>query len=137
MSTVFAHPLAGVLSAYGMGLADQTAMREMTIERPLANEDLPALSGSLQTLAAQAAASLKEQGVARDRIRLVQRAHLKYEGTDTALAVAFGDVASMREQFDAAYRQRFSFLMPDRRLDRRDAVGRSDWYRRGRGGRSC
>jgi len=116
MSTVFAHPLAGVLSAYGMGLADQTAMREMTIEQPLGDDALPALKASLETLAAQATASLQEQGVTSERIRLVPRAHLKYEGTDTALAVGFGDLRSMREQFDGAYRQRFSFLMADRRL---------------------
>ena len=116
MSTVFAHPLAGVLSAYGMGLADQTAMREMTIEQPLGEDALPDLKASLETLAAQAAASLQEQGVTGERIRLVPRAHLKYEGTDTALAVGFGDLPTMREQFDAAYRQRFSFLMADRRL---------------------
>ncbi len=116
MSTVFAHPLAGVLSAYGMGLADQTAMREMTIEQPLGDDALPALKTALETLSAQATASLREQGVTSERIRLVPRAHLKYEGTDTALAVGFGDLLSMREQFDAAYRQRFSFLMADRRL---------------------
>jgi len=116
MSTVFSHPLAGVLSAYGMGLADQTAMREMTIEQPLGDDALPALKTALETLSAQATASLREQGVTSGRIRLVPRAHLKYEGTDTALAVGFGDLLSMREQFDAAYRQRFSFLMADRRL---------------------
>jgi 5-oxoprolinase (ATP-hydrolysing) len=116
MSTVFAHPLAGVLSAYGMGLADQTAMRETTIERPLDEASVPTLTASLEALAAQAGASLREQGVASERIQLVRRAHLKYEGTDTALAVSFGGVAAMREQFDAAYRQRFSFLMPDRHL---------------------
>jgi 5-oxoprolinase (ATP-hydrolysing) len=116
MSTVFAHPLAGVLSAYGMGLADQTAMREMTMEQPLGEDALPALKAALETLAAQATASLQEQGVTSERIRLVPRAHLKYEGTDTALAVGFGDTRSMREHFDAAYRQRFSFLMADRQL---------------------
>jgi 5-oxoprolinase (ATP-hydrolysing) len=116
MSTVFAHPLAGVLSAYGMGLADQTAMREMTMEQPLGEDALPDLKASLETLAAQARASLQGQGVTSERIRLVPRAHLKYEGTDTALAVGFGELASMREQFDAAYQQRFSFLMADRRL---------------------
>jgi len=116
MTTVLAHPLAGVLSAYGMGLADQTAMRETTIERPLAAESMPGLQRSLDALATQAAASLETQGVAPASIRLVRRVHLKYEGTDTALAVAFGAIDSMQAQFDALYTQRFSFLMPDRRL---------------------
>ncbi|HQR22985.1 MAG TPA: hydantoinase B/oxoprolinase family protein, partial [Burkholderiaceae bacterium] len=116
MSTVFAHPLAGVLSAYGMGLADQTAMREMTIEQPLDDEVGRALAVNLGELADRATDSLLSQGVARERIRLARRVHLKYEGTDTALAVGYGSASEMREQFDAAYRQRFSFLMPDRRL---------------------
>jgi 5-oxoprolinase (ATP-hydrolysing) len=116
MTTVFAHPLAGVLSAYGMGLADQTAMREMTIEQTLVEETLAHLEASLSTLASQAMASLQSQGVARERIELVRRVHVKYEGTDTALAVGYGTIDAMRAQFDAAYQQRFSFLMPDRRL---------------------
>ena len=116
MTTVLAHPLAGVLSAYGMGLAEQTAMREKTIERPLGAESEPELQQALDALAEQGAASLEAQGVARAAVRLVRRVHLKYEGTDTALAVTFGAMDSMRAQFDTLYTQRFSFLMPDRRL---------------------
>ncbi len=116
MTTVLAHPLAGVLSAYGMGLADQAAMREMTIERPLAPESEADLIQSLDGLAAQAKAALEAQGVSAAQVRLIRRVHLKYEGTDTALAVAYGTLAAMRQQFDAAYQQRFSFLMSDRQL---------------------
>lgn len=116
MTTVFAHPLAGVLSAYGMGLADQTAMRETTVEKPLDSATLPELVSALDTLAAQATESLRSQGVAESRIETVRRVHLKYEGTDTALPVAMDGVDAMRAQFESAYRQRFSFLMPDRRL---------------------
>jgi len=116
MTTVLAHPLAGVLSAYGMGLAEQTAMRETTIERPLGAESEPELQQALDALAEQGAASLEAQGVARAAVRLLRRVHLKYEGTDTALAVTFGAMDSMRAQFDTLYTQRFSFLMPDRRL---------------------
>jgi 5-oxoprolinase (ATP-hydrolysing) len=116
MTTVFAHPLAGVLSAYGMGLAEQAAMREVTVERPLDEESLAHLGSTLDALAREACASLQEQGVGPEAIRQVRRVHLKYEGTDTALAVAFGTLVEMRERFNAAYRQRFSFLMPDRRV---------------------
>ncbi len=116
MTTVYAHPLAGVLSAYGMGLADQTAMRETTIEAALDDAAMPGLTTALDALAAQATAALTEQGCGSAGIRLVRRAHMKYEGTDTALPVAFDSVEAMRRQFDEAYRLRFSFLMPDRRL---------------------
>jgi 5-oxoprolinase (ATP-hydrolysing) len=116
MTSVFAHPLAGVLSAYGMGLADQTAMREKTVERALDAAMLGPLQQEFDELAAQACASLESQGVAADRIEQLRRVHLKYEGTDTALAVSCATLPAMRSEFEAAYRRRFSFLMPDRRL---------------------
>ena len=116
MTRILAHPLAGVLSAYGMGLADQTAMRETTVELPLAEASLAQAGATVERLAEAAAAELERQGVPAPRIRRVARVHLKYEGTDTSLPVDFGSVESMRAAFEAAYRSRFSFLMPERRL---------------------
>ena len=116
MTRIFAHPLAGVLSAYGMGLADQTAMREEAIERPLEAAALAPLDATLDRLANDARAELNTQGVADDRIRIVRRAHLRYDGTDTALIVAADDVASMQKSFDAEYLKRYSFLMEGRAL---------------------
>jgi 5-oxoprolinase (ATP-hydrolysing) len=116
MTRIFAHPLAGVLSAYGMGLADQTAMRETTVEQPLAEAAMAQARATVERLAEAAAAELGRQGVPAGRLRRVARAHLKYEGTDTALLVEFGGAEAMRAAFEAAYRSRFSFLMPERRL---------------------
>jgi 5-oxoprolinase (ATP-hydrolysing) len=116
MTSIFAHPLAGVLSAYGMGLADQTAMRETAVELKLAPDAMPAIDATLAKLEAAATEELLDQGVARARIACVKRAHLRYEGTDSALIVGFGTLDAMRAQFDAAYAQRYSFLMPDRAL---------------------
>ncbi|ODP31269.1 hydantoinase B/oxoprolinase family protein [Pandoraea sp. ISTKB] len=111
MTKVFAHPLAGVLSAYGMGLADQTAMRERMIEAPLADDGLVALEDALGALADEAVNVLLAQGVPPARIETVRRVHVRYAGTDSAIAVPFGSVAQMRDAFEAAYRQRYSFLM--------------------------
>ncbi|HUL68572.1 MAG TPA: hydantoinase B/oxoprolinase family protein [Burkholderiaceae bacterium] len=116
MTSIYAHPLAGVLSAYGMGLADQTAMREMTVERVLAAETMEDVRTRLQELGDAARAALLAQGLDAERIRLIERVHLKYEGTDTALSVAFGTRAEMVDAFEDAYRRRFSFLMQERRL---------------------
>jgi 5-oxoprolinase (ATP-hydrolysing) len=115
MSRVFVHPLAGVLSAYGMGLADQTAMRQAAIEQPLADAGT-AMVARLDALAADAASELERQGVAAGHIAVHRRVHVRYEGTDSALVVPFGDVAAVRAAFEAAYRQRFAFLMAERRL---------------------
>ena len=116
MSRVFVHPLAGVLSAYGMGLADQIAMREASLEGPFDDAGLVEAEALLARLDAAACAELTEQGVAAAGIVLRRRLHLRYQGTDTALQVAFGPVGPARAEFDEAYRQRFAFLMPGRAL---------------------
>jgi 5-oxoprolinase (ATP-hydrolysing) len=114
MTRVFIHPYAGVLSAYGMGLADQLAMRERAVERRL--DESCALEELAEALAIEARNDLVAQGVSPQVIEVIRRAHLKYEGTDTALVVALAPPAQMVEQFEAAYRKQFSFLMPGKPL---------------------
>jgi 5-oxoprolinase (ATP-hydrolysing) len=114
MTRVFIHPHAGVLSAYGMGLADQTAMRERSLELKL--DDSGSLAKACDELAAAAQEELRVQGVPADRIRVERRVHLKYDGTDTALIVDLASREAMLAQFEAAYRKQFSFLMPGRTL---------------------
>ncbi|WP_288379740.1 hydantoinase B/oxoprolinase family protein [uncultured Massilia sp.] len=130
MRTVFIHSLAGVLSAYGMGLADQTAMRERAIEQRLAELGSDALARELAVLGQDAQDCLRKQGVAQDRIELVRRVHLRYEGTDSAIVVPFADPAAMQAAFEQAYKRRYSFLMPARGLVVEavsvEAIGRSD-----------
>jgi 5-oxoprolinase (ATP-hydrolysing) len=116
MQRVFIHPLAGVLSAYGMGLADQVAMREASLEAPLDATGIALAAQRLATLAQQAADEVHAQGVAREDVKLRRRYHLRYQGTDTALVVEEADEAAMRAAFDAAYRQRYAFLMPGKPL---------------------
>ena len=130
MKTVFIHSLAGVLSAYGMGLADQTAMREQAVEEKLSDAALDGLAARLSALGEAARSQLLKQGVELGRIVLVERVHLRYEGTDSALVVQFDDVASMQAQFEQAYKRRYSFLMPSRALIVEavsvEAIGQSD-----------
>ena len=115
MERVFAHPLAGVLSAYGMGLADQSVMREAAVELRLA-EALPAVAERLAALAAEAEAELRRQGASSGALHTHRRVHLRYEGTDSALIVPYGTAAQIEAAFEAAYRQRFAFLMKERAL---------------------
>ncbi len=115
MERVYIHPLAGVLSAYGMGLADQTVMRQAALEQPLAGAHGD-VEARLATLASEAVAELAQQGVASARIAVHRRVHLRYEGTDSALVVPFADEAGLQAGFESAYRQRFAFLMHERRL---------------------
>ena len=113
MTRIFIHPHAGVLSAYGMGLADQVAMRSRAVEARLEGCDLEELA---EALASEAREELVKQGIGADRVHVVRRVHLKYEGTDTALMVNLGASADMLRDFEAAYRKQFSFLMPGRPL---------------------
>ncbi|HET7795084.1 MAG TPA: hydantoinase/oxoprolinase family protein, partial [Rhizobacter sp.] len=115
MTRVFAHPLAGVLSAYGMGLADQSVMRESAIELPLATA-LPTASERLDALARDTADELRRQGVSSADVVVHRRVHVRYQGTDSALVVPFGSAAEIQAAFEAAYRRRFAFLMSERAL---------------------
>jgi 5-oxoprolinase (ATP-hydrolysing) len=125
MTQVFVHPLAGVLSAYGMGLADQSVMREQAVELKLSAEALPEISATLDALALQARAELQRQQVSRGDLTTHRRVHVRYEGSDSALVVACPQAASGKPQdvvaqieagFEAAYRQRFAFLMQGKAL---------------------
>jgi 5-oxoprolinase (ATP-hydrolysing) len=130
MSRVFAHPLAGVLSAYGMGLADQTAMRERAMEIQLEPAEMAAIATQLSHLGLQATGELLAQGVDAERIRIVERVHLRYAGSDSAIVVSFGPLDMMKAQFEDAYRKRYSFLMHGKGLVVEavsvEAIGASD-----------
>jgi 5-oxoprolinase (ATP-hydrolysing) len=130
MKRVYIHPLAGVLSAYGMGLADIVTMREKAVELPLSAASVASLDSELHKLGVLASAEVAAQGVSAGRIELKRRVHLRYEGTDSALIVNFGSLEDMRQEFDAAYKKRFSFLMPGRALIAEavscEAIGHTD-----------
>jgi 5-oxoprolinase (ATP-hydrolysing) len=115
MNQVFAHPLAGVLSAYGMGLADQAVLRERAVELPLAGA-MPAVTELLDVLAAETEGELRRQGTSSAAVTVLRRVHVRYEGTDSALVVPFGTPEAIQAAFEAAYRRRFAFLMSERRL---------------------
>lgn len=116
MSTVFLHPFAGVLSAYGMGLADLRAMRQRTLEVPLDDACLRAATYAAEEMADETRAELLHQGVLEVNIRVLRRAHLRYQGTDTALTVELGDLPAMRRAFEDAHRRQFGFVAEERPL---------------------
>ena len=117
MTRVLVHPLAGVLSAYGMGLADQSVSREQSVECQLDEAALPRLAQALDALAHAALAALTRQQASGGMPHVLQRVHLRYEGSDSALVVPWSEsVAELHAAFETAYRQRFAFLMPGRAL---------------------
>ena len=102
MNTVLVHPFAGVLSAYGMGLADVRALRERTIEAPLVADLVPRLERELDELAAVVEDEVSDRDHA-ERIETRRFVHLRYDGSDTALEVPFGAVDGMVEAYERAY----------------------------------
>jgi len=107
---VFLHPLAGVLSAYGMGLADIRALREGQFDAPLAN--VAKAKANLEQLERQAVAEVRAQGISH--ITVQSTAHLRYDGSHQALEVPFGSIADMQRAFETAHQLRFGFTSPER-----------------------
>ena len=116
METVFIHPFAGVLSAYGMGLADQTVMREQAVEIPLASDAMADLEALADQLAQQATTALVAQGAEPAQITTQRTLHLRYAGTEAALIVKLQSEQHIVDDFTAAHRARFGFATPDRPL---------------------
>lgn len=116
MTKVLLHPLAGVLSAYGMGLADQRVLKERTAETAFVESALPDLDAALDTLATEAETELTAQGAAAGAITVQRQLHLRYAGSDSHLVVDYRDYAQAREAFEAAHRQRYGFISPEKAI---------------------
>jgi 5-oxoprolinase (ATP-hydrolysing) len=116
MKRVFIHPLAGVLSAYGMGLADTVAIREKAVEAELTRDLIADLGATLSELETDGRAELAAQNVDDTAIRIVNTVHLKYQGTDTALSIDFGNIDTITYAFETAHRQRYGFVMTGKPL---------------------
>jgi len=105
-----------VMSAYGMGLADQSLIREQAVEQRLSAVSLVQWAPVLASLAERAQNELRAQPLGSGSIEVRRRVHLRYEGTDSALIVPFGSLEEIQAAFEAAYRQRFAFLMAGKGL---------------------
>ncbi|AWT41888.1 MULTISPECIES: hydantoinase B/oxoprolinase family protein [Streptomyces] len=109
--TVLVPPMAGVLSALGIGLADTTAMREQSVEAPLEPAAMPGVRKTADDLEAAARAELLAEDVPEDRIRVARRAQLRYDGTDTTLTVELTEPGAMRRAFEEHHRATYSFTL--------------------------
>ncbi|MET8584400.1 hydantoinase B/oxoprolinase family protein [Streptomyces collinus] len=109
--TVLVPPMAGVLSALGIGLADTTAMREQSVEAPLEAASMPGIRKTADDLEGAARAELRAEDVPAERIEVARRAQLRYDGTDTTLTVELTEPASMRHAFEERHRATYSFTL--------------------------
>jgi 5-oxoprolinase (ATP-hydrolysing) len=125
MIKVLIHPFSSLLSAYGMGLADIRATRQQAIEAPFGEGALASIGEIGQRLGAQAGQEVVGQGIPAPAVTVHLSAHLRYAGTDTALAVNAGTLSAaaapkpsaklatlgeMKSSFEDAHRARFGFV---------------------------
>uniref|UniRef100_UPI003BA9612D hydantoinase B/oxoprolinase family protein n=1 Tax=Stappia sp. TaxID=1870903 RepID=UPI003BA9612D len=116
MTTVIVHPLSGILSAYGMGLADIRATRQQAVVKRLEEESLGEIRALVDSLTGETRGEVESQGVPAADISDLPRALLRYEGTDTPIAVSFadGDIDAMTQAFANAHRAQFGFVYDDK-----------------------
>jgi 5-oxoprolinase (ATP-hydrolysing) len=110
MNQVHVHPMAGVLSALGIGLAETRAIRQRTVELTLP-DDWDGLNPAFAALADEARAELAAQQIAAEDMTVHQRVHIKYVGSDTALEVPMADAATLADAFAVAHKQLYGFVM--------------------------
>ncbi|WP_273151393.1 hydantoinase B/oxoprolinase family protein [Methylophaga thiooxydans] len=113
---ILIHPFAGVLSAYGMGLADQSLIKEQSLDCALEQRNMSLVGHALQALSKEAETALNQHYVDAGDVEVKQRVHVRYQDSDTALIVPFADLTSIKANFEYAYKQQFSFLMTEKAL---------------------
>ncbi len=116
MKRVLIHPLSGLLSAYGMGLARMTARRQHSIEAVLDAQAMRRLESEAWRLGEDATGELLDQGIDSLDVALTTWAHLRYEGTDTALPVLLSEPGIMVRDFTETHLRRFGFTAPEKRI---------------------
>ncbi|MBU2582836.1 MAG: hydantoinase B/oxoprolinase family protein [Alphaproteobacteria bacterium] len=116
IATVLIHPLSGLLSAYGMGLADLRASRERSLELAFEDDAMVQLEAAAWRLGNEVTGELLDEGAEHDAIAIRSFAHLRYAGTDTAFPVDVSEPGLMRRDFEEEHRRRFGFLSPEKAL---------------------
>ena len=114
--TIFIHPLAGVLSAYGMGLAQLRSIRQQSLELSLDEAAIQTITETAGALSHSAGQELEQQGLGPEQLSFSKRVRLRYAGTDSTLAVELDSLSKMRANFELAQQQRFGFTSPDTAL---------------------
>jgi 5-oxoprolinase (ATP-hydrolysing) len=115
MKKIFLHPFAGVLSAYGMGLADIRATKITGVEQPLNESLIPQLEQLMASLETQSRRELNIEEIQFQQ-EIIKKVNLKYAGTNSILTVDFTNVAGMREQFESEHKLRYGFMQSEKDL---------------------
>jgi len=126
MKRILIHPYAGVLSAYGMGLADTVVSRQQAVEAILNAECLSALGAQFDKLMRQGTDALRRQGENPADLEFKRLLHVRYQGSDTALVVKASTLEDVTHQFKELHQMRFGFISPEKEIAGRVDRGRGD-----------
>ena len=116
MKQILIHPFSGVLSAYGMGLADTVVDRQRAIESILNNDLIAILASHLDEIQTEGTDELKQQGDDCTSLTFNRLLHIRYQGSDTALIVPFGSLENVKARFESVHKMRFGFVSPEKDL---------------------
>ncbi|MFP3983168.1 MAG: hydantoinase B/oxoprolinase family protein [Desulfurivibrionaceae bacterium] len=116
IKTILVHPYSGVLSAYGTGMADVSAMEEETVAGLLDPSLMPELEKKCRHLVNRSRAKVREQGVPEERLEDKVKAQLRYSGSDTCLLIDYGSIREMEWEFERLHRRRFGFVDPGKQI---------------------
>lgn len=128
---VLCHADAGLLSAYGMGMADVVRHRALGIYRPYSGALLCELEAEFRRLADEAAEELAGEGISRERIVVRRLLDLRYQGLDTWITIpehtGQGAAIDYALEYERQHQQRYGYHHPGRPLElvaiRVEAVG--------------
>tara|TARA_B100000953_G_scaffold84280_1_gene68845 strand:- start:1785 stop:5417 length:3633 start_codon:yes stop_codon:yes gene_type:complete len=116
MKKIHLHQYAGVLSAYGIGLADSRTINDLAIELNLNKDIIESLSIQFNNLKKQGREEMLAQNLNSEKLRYSSRIYLRYEGSDSALAVRFSEYQEIKSNFENIHQARFGFISPEKLL---------------------
>ena len=116
MKKIHLHQYAGVLSAYGIGLADSRTINDLAIELNLNKDIIESLSIQFNNLKKQGREEMVAQNLNSEKLRYSCRIYLRYEGSDSALAVRFSEYQEIKSNFENIHKARFGFISPEKLL---------------------
>ena len=116
MKRIYIHPYSGVLSAYGMGLADSNTINDMAIESLLDSDLIESLNYKFKVLRSQGIDEMKSQGFKVEDLIYLDKVYIKYHGSDSSLAVNYAELQVLKGDFEELHLSRFGFTSPEKSL---------------------
>ena len=110
------HPFAGVLSAFGMGLADTRAINDLAIESILHIDLIKTIEIELESLKLKGIRQMSEQSIETSSLKYICRLQIRYDGSDSALSIKFDSIDKLIIAFEDAHRTRFGFISKEKQL---------------------